>query len=70
MKMLRHIALGKAYPTCLENGENMTEEELAKAGANDSLVHVDFMIGNSTTNIVGITKDGKEVPVFKAGNWA
>ncbi|MBU0278224.1 aminopeptidase [Gemella sp. zg-1178] len=65
-----HIALGKAYPTCLENGENMSEEELAQAGANDSLIHVDFMIGDKTTNIVGITKEGKEVAIFKAGNWA
>lgn len=65
-----HIALGKAYPTCLVNGENMSEEELTAAGANDSLIHVDFMIGNETTNILGVTKDGKEVPIFKDGNWA
>lgn len=65
-----HIALGKAYPTCLENGENMSEEELANAGANDSLIHVDFMIGDATTNIVGITEDDREIPIFTNGNWS
>lgn len=65
-----HIALGKAYPTCLVNGENMTEEELANAGANDSLTHVDFMIGDATTNITGIKEDGTEIPLFRNGNWA
>ncbi|MBF0713945.1 aminopeptidase [Gemella sp. GH3] len=65
-----HIALGKAYPTCLENGENMSEAELAAAGANDSLIHVDFMIGDATTNIIGITEDEKEIPVFTNGNWS
>ena len=48
----------------------MTDEELAAVGANDSLVHVDFMIGEATTNIVGITEDGKEIQIFKDGNWA
>ena len=65
-----HIALGKAYPTCVKGGSEMTDEELAAVGANDSLVHVDFMIGEATTNIVGITEDGKEIQIFKDGNWA
>ena len=65
-----HIALGKAYPTCVEGGSEMSDEELAAVGANDSLVHVDFMVGEGTTNIVGITKDGREVQIFKDGNWA
>lgn len=65
-----HIALGKAYPTCLENGENMTEDELISAGANDSLIHVDFMIGEKTTNIFGVTENNEEVAIFKEGNWA
>ena len=65
-----HIALGKAYPTCVKGGSEMSDEELAEVGANDSLIHVDFMIGEATTNIVGITADGKEVAIFKDGNWA
>ena len=65
-----HIALGAAYPTTLEGGDKMSEEELRAAGANTSLVHVDFMIGEATTNIKGYTADGKEVDIFKDGNWA
>jgi len=42
----------------------------SEVGANDSLVHVDFMIGEATTNITGYTADGKEVAIFKDGNWA
>ena len=65
-----HLALGKAYPTCLKDGEKMTEEELKDKGANDSLVHVDFMVGDETLNIVGITDSGNEIPVFTNGNWS
>lgn len=64
-----HLAMGKAYPVCIKNGENMNKAELEKAGVNDSLVHVDFMIGTQDLEITGITTEGKEFPVFKAGNF-
>lgn len=65
-----HLAIGKAYPTCLEGGEDMSGTELAKFGVNDSLVHVDFMIGTADLEIMGITSNGQEVPVFEKGNFA
>lgn len=65
-----HLAFGKAYPTCIENGENMTDEELAKAGVNNSLTHEDFMIGSKDLSIVGTTNDGEEIQIFKDGEWA
>ncbi|MBV7274423.1 aminopeptidase [Clostridium sp. PL3] len=65
-----HLALGEAYPICLENGGTMTEEELKKSGANISLTHVDFMIGSPDLNITGETKSGEIIQVFKNGNWA
>lgn len=65
-----HLALGRAYPTCLKDGEKMTEDELKERGANDSLVHVDFMVGDKTLNIVGVTESGEEIPVFTNGNWS
>ena len=65
-----HLAFGKAYSLCIKNGENMTNEELEKAGANDSLTHVDFMIGTKDLKITGLTHDNVEIPVFKDGNWA
>ncbi|EYE87737.1 peptidase M29 [Fervidicella metallireducens AeB] len=65
-----HLAIGRAYSLCLKNGENMSSEELEKAGANQSLAHVDFMIGTSDLDVTGTTYDSLEIPVFKNGNWA
>ena len=64
-----HFALGAAYPTCLEGNEDMSEEELLEAGVNDSLIHVDFMVGDATTSIVGIKEDGTEMQIFKDGDF-
>lgn len=64
-----HLALGSSYPSCIKNGENMTKEELLNSKANSSLVHVDFMIGNKDTSIIGVKEDGSQIPVFKNGNW-
>ena len=64
-----HIALGKGYPTTISGGDNLSKAERAKRGLNDSIEHVDFMIGTADTNIDGITKDGKTVPVFRNGDW-
>ncbi|MFM1580608.1 aminopeptidase [Helcococcus bovis] len=65
-----HLAFGKAYPTTIKNGENMSDEELAEHGVNDALVHEDFMVGTKDLDIVGIKHDGNKVDVFKNGNWA
>ena len=65
-----HLAIGSAYRTNIKNGENIDEKDLDSYGVNNSLTHVDFMIGAPDTNIIGITYDNKEVQVFKDGNWA
>ena len=65
-----HIAFGAAYPECVEGGCDMSAEELEKAGLNDSDTHEDFMIGTADLQIRGITADGKEVQIFKDGNFA
>ncbi|MFD1448866.1 aminopeptidase [Oceanobacillus profundus] len=65
-----HIALGKAYPTNLEGGSKMSAEELDKHGVNDSLIHVDFMIGSADMNIDGVKADGTTEAVFRNGTWA
>lgn len=65
-----HIALGSAYAFCIEDGKNMTEEELAENGLNDSMTHVDFMIGSKDLSIDGILENGEREPVFRDGNWA
>lgn len=64
-----HFALGKAYPICIKDGEDADDETLKKMGANDSLIHVDFMVGTADMNIIGTTYEGKQVQVFKDGNF-
>jgi len=65
-----HLAIGKAYPVCIKNGENLGDQELLKLGVNDSTVHEDFMVGTEDLQIIGITGEGKEIPVFENGNFA
>ena len=48
----------------------MSKEELDKCGINDSLTHVDFMVGTKDLNITGYTESGEEVQIFNEGNWA
>ncbi|MBV8833617.1 MAG: aminopeptidase [Acidobacteriaceae bacterium] len=64
-----HIALGQAYSTCIQNGDALTPEELSKRGANESLIHVDWMIGSKTMNIDGITSQGTAEPLMRNGDW-
>lgn len=64
-----HLALGKAYPVCLEGGEAMDSATLIANGINDSITHEDFMVGTDDLSIVGITQDGDKVQIFKDGNF-
>ena len=63
-----HLAFGEAYP-CVRGSADMTKEELRARGLNDSITHVDFMIGTPDLSIVGTTHDGREIEVFKDGNF-
>ena len=65
-----HLAFGRPYPENLEGGAEMSKEDLAARGANDSMQHLDFMIGTRGMNIDGVQADGTVVPVFRNGNWA
>ena len=64
-----HIALGQAYSTCLIGGEKMSNEDLARLGANESLIHVDWMIGGPTMNVDGLSADGTSEPLMRSGDW-
>jgi aminopeptidase len=64
-----HIALGRAYRICLAGGDTMTEEDFNRAGGNDSLAHVDFMIGSEKMDVDMIAKDGTAEPLMRAGEW-
>ncbi|MBZ0268846.1 aminopeptidase [bacterium] len=64
-----HLAIGRAYSKCLEGGPDMTPEEFAAAGGNDSLVHVDFMVGSAEMDIDGLDADGSAEPLMRGGEW-
>jgi aminopeptidase len=64
-----HIALGQAYSTCLKNGDSLTPEQLAARGANESLIHVDWMIGSNHIDVDGVSAAGASEPVMRAGEW-
>lgn len=65
-----HFAIGSAYAFCIEGGKTMSQEELLKNGLNQSITHVDFMVGSSEMDIDGILEDGTREPIFRGGNWA
>jgi aminopeptidase len=64
-----HFAFGKAYPA-FKDAETAGAEELEERGANDSVVHVDFMVGTPDLAITGVKANGEKVPVFVDGNFA
>jgi aminopeptidase len=64
-----HIALGQAYSTCLIGGATMSNEELAALGANESLIHVDWMIGGPTMSVDGLSASGTPEPLMRNGDW-
>ena len=65
-----HFAFGEAYPTCIEGGAEMSEQELLAHGLNaSSNTHVDFMVGTRDLQIVGTTHDGTQVEIFCNGNF-
>ncbi len=64
-----HLALGRAYPINLRESHTMLKEELQKAGANDSLIHEDFMIGTADLCVSAQKFDGTVIDIFKDGNF-
>ena len=65
-----HLAIGRGFTNVLKGYENMSEKEAHEKGINDSFTHVDFMIGTKDLSITALCEDGREVAIFKDGNWA
>jgi aminopeptidase len=65
-----HIALGQSYSSCIRDGDKLSKEELAARGANESLIHVDWMIGSGELDIDGVTATGVTEPLMRKGEWA
>jgi aminopeptidase len=56
-----HIALGSSYSAAVEGP--------SAERANDSAIHVDFMIGGTDVEVTGETASGAEVGVLSGGAW-
>jgi aminopeptidase len=65
-----HLALGMGFANCIRNYGDYTLDECREMGINDSMIHVDFMIGSKDLSIDAICENGDTVPVFRNGNWA
>jgi aminopeptidase len=62
-----HFALGSAYPTCLDGGVSMSDQELTDHGANRSQQHLDFMIGSDDMDIDAVLADGSTRRIMEHG---
>jgi aminopeptidase len=56
-----HIALGGAYPACVDNSD--------RPRLNESAVHIDVMIGSSEVRVTGVDDAGRTHPVLDGGVW-
>ncbi|MBQ9265273.1 MAG: aminopeptidase [Clostridia bacterium] len=65
-----HCALGMGFKEVLPDGDDLTMEQAQEMGINDSIIHVDFMIGADDLSIDGVRPDGTTEPVFRNGTWA
>ena len=65
-----HLALGMGFSNCIRDYDRYTLEQAQEMGINQSMIHVDFMIGTADLSVTGIMADGREVPIFRNGNWA
>ncbi len=65
-----HLALGRGFSNCVKDYDNYSLEELHAMGINESMIHVDFMIGTADLSVVAITEKGDRVQIFENGNWA
>jgi len=65
-----HVALGAGFKEVLPDGDSLTTAEAQARGINDSIIHVDFMVGSEDLSIDGIRPDGSSAPIFRAGTWA
>ena len=65
-----HLAIGMGFEDTIKGFEKMSKEEIKAFDLNDSMIHIDFMIGTSDLSIKAITRDGKEVQIFENGTWA
>ena len=65
-----HLAVGRGFTDTIRDCHQRSQQEMAALGVNESIIHVDFMIGTEDLSIDGVTEDGETVPLFRNGTWA
>ena len=65
-----HLAFGAAFKNNIKEYEKLTDEDWKAMNLNESMNHVDFMVGSEDLEIIGTTFEGKKVKIFEKGNWA
>lgn len=65
-----HFAMGDGFSNCIRDYDKYTQEEIEQKGINDSMIHVDFMIGTRDLSVTAVCADGRRVKVFENGVWA
>lgn len=65
-----HLALGAGFTNCVKDYDSYTLDQLHDMGINDSMIHVDFMIGTADLNVTAVCENGERVVIFRDGVWA
>ncbi|MCC5965963.1 MAG: aminopeptidase [Natronohydrobacter sp.] len=64
-----HIAMGQCYASCFEGGDALSKDEIAARGGNESLIHVDWMIGSDRMDVDGLKEGAEPVALMRQGEW-
>lgn len=64
-----HVALGMGFKEVVPGGDDMTMQQAHEQGVNDSIIHVDFMVGADDLSIDGVRQDGSIAAIFRNGTW-
>ncbi len=64
-----HIAMGQCYASCFEGGDSLSKEQIAAQGGNESLIHVDWMIGSAQMDVDGLREGSEPVALMRSGEW-
>ena len=63
-----HLALGMGFTEFNKEAEDKKVDYLREIGVNDANTHVDFMIGDASLKILGVTHNNEEIIIMEKGN--
>jgi aminopeptidase len=64
-----HVALGKAYLEAVEDGPQLGPDKRLALGVNDSLLHLDVMLGGPEVDVDGLDTAGAVTPIIRNDAW-